>query len=195
MKTFVFDADGVICVGPSFTESLEREHQIPRATTAPFFAGPFPDCVRGVRDLKAELAGFLPAWGWQRSVDELLAFWFQREHVLCPEALGCVRELRRKGHGCVLGTNQEKYRAAYLAQEMGLAAVFDAIFPSCELGAAKPSREFFGQIQARLRQPPGNLCLIDDAERNVAAAWAAGWSAIHYRDVADLAQIEAAANS
>lgn len=193
MKTFVFDADGVICVGPSFTECLEREHQIPRARLAPFFAGPFPECIRGVRDLKEEMAECLPAWGWRGSVEELLAFWFQREHVLSPEALACVRRLRGKGHLCVLGTNQEKYRASYLAREMRLAEEFDHIFPSCELGAAKPSHEFFTGIEARLRRPPGSLCLIDDAERNVVGALAAGWSSIHYRSVADLAQIEAEA--
>jgi putative hydrolase of the HAD superfamily len=190
MKTFVFDADGVICVGGSFTESLDREYHIPRIRLAAFFAGPFPKCILGVSDLKEEIEAFLPMWGWRGSTEEFLMFWFQREHVLNSDALTCVRALRRKGHLCVLGTNQEKYRAAYLTKQMGLAEEFDHILPSCELGAVKPSQEFFVRVQAYLQQPPSNLCLIDDAEGNVGGALAAGWSSVHYRSLADIARIQ-----
>ncbi|MEJ1972059.1 MAG: HAD-IA family hydrolase [Lacunisphaera sp.] len=195
MKTFVFDADGVICVGESFSAALEARHHIPHEHLMSFFNGPFPECIRGRLDLKEVITPYLVEWGWPRSVEDLLAFWFTCEHVLCSEALACVRALTRKGHVCVLGTNQEKYRAAYLRREMRLAEEFDRIFVSCDLGAAKPAVAFFAHIQEQLQCPPRSLCLVDDSEKNVAGARAAGWHAIWYRGVASLSAIEQVANA
>ena len=189
MQTFVFDADGVICVGPSFSVCLEREHQIPRERSAPFFAGPFQECVLGRCDLKEVIAPYAHEWGWRHSVDDLLSFWFRCEHEICAQAVACVRSLRDKGHLCILATNQEKHRIEYLRRKMGLSAEFDQIFASCELGVAKPSTEFFQRIREQLNVPSGDLCLIDDSERNVAAARMSGWRALVYRGVQDLALI------
>jgi len=194
MKTFVFDADGVLCVGGPFTVALEREHQISRDRLAPFFAGPFSECLVGKRDLREVLEPYLVEWGWRQSVDEFLTFWFQREHVLCAAVLSSVRALRSKGHRCVLATNQERHRTTYLRREMGLAEEFDHVFASCELGVRKPDGAFFAGVRERLHCSASDLCLIDDAEKNVAGARAAGWRAIWYRGVEDLAAVEAEAN-
>jgi putative hydrolase of the HAD superfamily len=190
MKTFVFDADGVICVGGNFSISFAREHRIPHERLTPFFTGPFAECVLGRRDLKEVLPPYAVEWGWPGSVEDLLALWFQREHVISAKALECVRSLRKKGHVCVLGTNQEKYRANYLRREMRLAEEFDQIFASCELGVAKPSAEFFSRIQEHLKITAEDLCLIDDSERNVAAAKIAGWRSVWYRGLSDIEAIE-----
>ncbi len=189
MKTFVFDADGVLCVAGPFTAALEREHGIPAERLQPFFRSVFRECVVGTRDLKAELGPRLPGWGWRGSVEEFLQFWFAREDRLCPQVLEGVRTLRKRGHCCLLGTNQEKYRAAYLRQAMGLTGEFDGIFPSCELGHAKPSPGFFSAIEQRTGQPAAQFMLVDDNKANVHGARAADWAALHYRGVADIPQI------
>jgi len=190
MKTFVFDADGVLCVGERFSTALEKQHGIPGDRLMPFFAGPFLECIRGRRDLKEVLAPHVAEWGWRGSIDDLTAFWFRAEHVVCAEALECVRALRNHGHTCVLGTNQEKHRAAYLRHEMGLAKEFDRVFVSSEIGEAKPDRAFFRRIEEQLQVRADDLCLVDDSAQNVGAARSAGWSAIWYRDVADLAAVK-----
>jgi putative hydrolase of the HAD superfamily len=190
VKTFVFDADGVLCVGERFDLALEKRHGIPRARLAPFFSGPFSECVLGRADLKEMLAPHLSEWGWSRSVEELLGFWFQCEHVVSADVLACVRALRKKGHLCALATNQEKHRASYMRREMRLAEEFDHIFVSCELGAAKPERVFFDRVKDQLTTAAAEICLLDDSERNVIGARAAGWSAIWYRSVADLPAAE-----
>src|SRR5947199_55891 len=69
MKTFVFDADGVICVGESFSVALERKHEIPRERLASFFTEAFPGCVLGRRDLKEAIAPYAAEWGWRKSVE------------------------------------------------------------------------------------------------------------------------------
>ncbi|HTB81792.1 MAG TPA: HAD-IA family hydrolase [Opitutaceae bacterium] len=189
MEAFVFDADGVICVGANFSMALNREYGISHGHLEDFFSGPFADCIVGRRDLKKALAPFLPTWGWRFSLDEFLRFWFRQEHVVCPEALACVRNLRKRGHLCVLATNQEKYRASYLRREMGLEDEFDRVFPSCEIGAAKPSAEFFLALELHLGKPAHELCLVDDSERNVIGAEACGWRTIRYRGKADLKKL------
>src|SRR5436190_574498 len=194
MKAFVFDTDGVVCVGQSFSVALEKQHHISRDQLAAFFTGPFVECILGRRDLKKAIADYVVEWGWRGSVDDLLAFWFQQEHVLCSRALACVRALRRRGHLCVLGTNQEAHRAAYLREQMRLAEEFDWIFPSCELGVAKPALEFFRTVQERLKLRSADLCLVDDSDRNITGARTAGWSAIWYRSTADIPTIEKEAN-
>lgn len=189
MKTFVFDADGVVCVGENDSIWLERKHGIGRERLAGFFAGSFSECLIGKRDLKAELKSYLPEWGWTDSVHDFLEFWFRSEHVVCADILNCVRSLRRRGHTCVLGTNQEKYRAAYMRKDMKLEAEFDHVFASCDLGAIKPTREFFAGVLAGLKNAPQSLCLIDDSEKNVSGAVAYGWRAIRYRGREDIASI------
>ncbi len=76
-----------------------------------------------------------------------------------------------------------------------LAEEFDYVFVSCELGVAKPDRAFFGRVEKQFDPPASEICLIDDSEQNVAAAKAAGWSAIWYRGVADLSAAEKAAGT
>lgn len=181
-------------MGQRFDAALEDYYRIPRARLAPFFAGPFSECILGRRDLKEAIQDHIVEWGWQSSVDELLAFWFQCEHMVCADALACVRALRRKGHVCALGTNQEKHRAAYMRREMRLAEEFDYVFVSCELGASKPDSAFFGRVEEQLRSPTSEIFLIDDAERNIAAAKTVGWRGIWYRGVSDLAAVEKEAN-
>ena len=189
MKTFVFDADGVICIGGSFSVALERDHEIPHYRLVPFFDGPFSECLIGRSDLKEIVEPYAAEWGWRGSIEDLLAYWFECEHVICPDALACVRSLRKRGHRCVLGTNQEKYRTAYLRREMCLSDEFDHVFSSCELGAAKPSKEFFSRIQKYLGLPGTELCLIDDSEKNISGAIASGWAAVLYQSTSDIEAI------
>ena len=118
-----------------------------------------------------------------------MSYWpsgFQQENQIAQEVVDCARTLRERGHRCVLGTNQEKYRAAYLWDHMRLKEWFDGIFPSCELGAAKPSSEYFAAIQKFLGAPAACFLLIDDQGKNVTEAQAAGWDAIHFKGIEDV---------
>lgn len=193
MKAIVFDADGVVCIGGFFTAGLERIHGIPPERLRPFFTGIFRECIIGARDLKETIEPRLEGWGWRGSADDFLRFWFQQEHKVSKEVLACVRNLRKAGYACYLGTNQEKYRAAYLRTEMGLAAEFDGVFASCEVGEAKPSPDYFRALQMSLRLSPAEILLVDDTEANVLGARQAGWTAIHYQGTDDLPKVVQAA--
>ncbi|MDO4781360.1 MAG: HAD-IA family hydrolase [Candidatus Saccharibacteria bacterium] len=69
-----------------------------------------------------------------------------------------------------------------------LAACFDQIVVSGELGVAKPDMRAYLLAAQRLGEFPDDCLLIDDSPRNVAAAEAVGMAAIQYRDADDLRQ-------
>lgn len=184
---YVFDLDGVICVGPNFSAALEREYGIAPARWGHFFQGEFLNCIVGRRDLKDALRPLLPQLGWTDTVEALLEFWFTREAAVCPRALACARTLRAAGSPCFLGTNQEGHRADYVWKTMGLSEHFDALFASCHLGHAKPAPEFFAAVE-RLTGLE-RLTLIDDSARNCRSAEERGWTVFHYQGISDLNRI------
>ena len=76
-------------------------------------------------------------------------------------------------------SNQERHRAEYL-DRLDLAAIFPQRFYSCRLGLSKPDPDYFAMVQQRCELRPGQLLLIDDDQRNVDGAKAAGWHAQRY---------------
>ena len=61
-----------------------------------------------------------PLGVWKGSVNELLSIWFTGERVTNEAILRIVDELRAKGTKCYLVSDNEKYRASYVMNEMGL---------------------------------------------------------------------------
>lgn len=69
-----------------------------------------------------------------------------------------------------------------------LAACFDQIMVSGELGVAKPDMRAYLMAAQRLGEFPDDCLLVDDSPRNVAAAQDVGMMAVQYRGVDDLRQ-------
>lgn len=59
-------------------------------------------------------------------------------------------------------------------------ALFDPIVFSYELGATKPNPEVFARMESLTAHNGSEILLIDDSQKNVAAATSADWQAIHY---------------
>jgi putative hydrolase of the HAD superfamily len=187
MTALVFDLDGVLCRSGYFTAPLERQFGIRRSRWGDFFTAVMPACIVGRLDLKDELARYLPQLGWSGTVDELLQFWFKSEEAVCPDLSAFVAQQRRQGTRCYIATNQERHRASYISTVMGLERSFDRLFYSCELRAAKPSRDFFEKVYREIAAP--DVCLIDDSAENVRAAESLGWRTVHYRGPQDIGRI------
>jgi putative hydrolase of the HAD superfamily len=189
-KNIVFDADGVICTGGMFTEHLEREHGIKSVQLDSFFKENFPFCILGQKDLRSEIAPILNGIGWTYDVDRFLDFWFRSESVVDARVLGVVASLRTRGVRCFLGTNQEQNRLAYMRRNMEFDQVFDHVFASCELGAAKPASDYFTRVAEKISSRAEDILLIDDSIKNVEGARSVGWNAIHYKHFDDLAFLQ-----
>jgi putative hydrolase of the HAD superfamily len=189
ISTILFDVDGVLVVSESFSVTLARDYQITPEMTAPFFRGPFEQCLVGKADLKAEIASHLPQWGWRGSVEAFLDLWFSSSQQIDAALLAAAQRLRQQGIRCYLATNQERYRTEYLLTQMGLAAQFDGCFSSAHLGYTKDHPAFF---QAVLRALPGtrasDILFWDDSPANVETARAAGLRAELYTSFASFEQ-------
>lgn len=148
ISTILFDVDGVLVVSEPFSATLAREYGITMEMTAPFFRGPFGQCLIGKADLKAEIASYLPMWGWRGSVDEFLGIWFTSGQQIDDALLTTVQRLRQQGIRCCLATNQERYRTEYLLTRMELAEQFDGCFSSAYIGYLKDHPAFFQTVCA-----------------------------------------------
>ena len=182
IKAILFDADGVVIKRHKyFSERLAEEFSVAREKTMPFFRGVFVQCVLGRADLKEEVAKYLYDWKWKRTVDELLEYWFSGEREVDTKLLKYIDEIRTSGIHCYLVTDQEKYRAEYILNAMGLGEHFDGAFFSCGLGYRKSDREFFEEVLKKISNvEPGEVLYFDDDEKNIAVAGAVEISAKLY---------------
>ena len=116
IKIFLFDADGVVII-PSerFSDRFSREFNVDyEEKIPPFFENDFEPCLTGRADLKEIIKPYLKRWGWKKSVDELLEYWFENENHIDERVIEVIKKLRAIGIKCYLATNQEKYRTQYL---------------------------------------------------------------------------------
>jgi putative hydrolase of the HAD superfamily len=179
-RALVFDADGVLIEPWGFADALENLHGISRDSTADFFAGPFQTCLAGGASLANVLLPYLSRWGWRESTDSFIALWLKADDRPVVDVFKAIEAVRRPGDICCVASNQERVRAAYIANEMGFASRFDRLYFSCALGAIKPKHAFYQKVQDDLGIASEHILFWDDSHQNVDAAAAFGWNAYVY---------------
>ena len=185
IKIILFDVDGVLVDGELFSRHLARDHGITLEMTRPFFAGPFSECLVGLADLKQVLPDYVREWGWQRSIDDFLSYWFSK-HSINEPLLHIIQQLRQQGIRCYLATNQEHYRTAYILNEMGFAQKFEGIFSSAHVGQVKSQPAFFEHVLRKLNGIAAHEILFwDDSAPNIVTARQSGLQAEIYTTFAD----------
>ncbi len=187
VKIIIFDIDGVLINGKRFSDILEHDYKISKEKTLPFFTGAFQQCLTGNADLREEIAPFLKEWGWEKTVDDFLWYWFTAEQNVDREIFAYVEVLKSKGIHVYVASNNEKYRTAYLWNELGLSKVFAELFSSAHIGHLKHQPKFFERMMKKL--PEGTqkdeILLWDDTKENIETAQAFGLKAEHYTDFAN----------
>jgi FMN phosphatase YigB (HAD superfamily) len=184
VKIILFDVDGVlISQDERFSAKFSREFNIPLEKLNKFFTDDFPAAALGKADLIKIVKNHLADWGWDKSAEELLYYWVSSENYLDIDMIRSVVELKARGVKCGVVSNQEKYRAAYLSEEMGLGELMDFQFYSCDLGSFKSSREFWNLVYRELAPFAKSEILIwDDKNSAVASAREFGFKAELYTD-------------
>jgi putative hydrolase of the HAD superfamily len=143
--------------------------------------------------------------GWMAEVAEALAVrtgepvsaraavdeWSAYRGEVDPEVLAFVRQVRAAGVPVGLATNATDLLDADLAM-LGLTGEVDLVFNSAVLGAHKPTKEYFHRVCVALEMPPNRVLLIDDTDRFVRGARAAGLAAYRWSGPADLLYLRAA---
>jgi putative hydrolase of the HAD superfamily len=173
-KTILFDFDGILFHADGyFSTYYEKSAGLSAGTLQPFFEHEFPLCLLGTADLKELLAPHLPTWQWHDGVEAFLAQWFAYG-TLDTEMLYRVKALKQRGVRVYLVSNQEKYRAAYIREVLGMEQLFDDCFFSGEMGIAKPDPAFFESVLAQTKSVPEHTLFIDDDPDNIAGAQSVG---------------------
>lgn len=189
LDAVVFDFDGVINRnydegGFRWSRDVQRDFGIcPKTLSQRLFGEAFKAVIVGEVDLADAVAPILADLGCTASAVDFLAYWFDRDIALCAPTLALMARVRAAGVPCVIGTNNERRRAAYIWETAGMSAHADAIYASGVLGKAKPAAAFFAHIADDLgAADPARLLLIDDMPKNVSGARAVGWQAMLYGD-------------
>jgi putative hydrolase of the HAD superfamily len=115
----------------------------------------------------------------------------RHDSAVVPQVLAFVREMRRSGVPVALATNATDDPDRELAA-LGLAEEFDAVASPARLGVHKPAREYFDAACAALDTPPERCLFVDDEDRNVRGARAAGLRAYRYTGPDDFRYLRAA---
>lgn len=185
IKAIIFDTDGMVATPEPWSKQLARDFGITKEQTDPFFQHEFQQCLVGKADLMVELNKYLGGWGWKDGIDEFLRRWFESEHQLDERVVRSAQDLRKKGFACYLATNQEQYRTNYIREQMGLGAVFDAVFSSAEIGFKKPEADFFAAILPKMVVDKSEVYFWDDTPANITGAQQFGFKAKLYTSYAD----------
>lgn len=186
IQTLLFDVDGVIVTGEPWGQELAQSYGITEEMRRPFFRKAFQPCLVGKADLKEVLAPYLAQWGWPYSTEAFLDYWFCRQRTIDGRLLRAVQQLRQRSIPCYIATQQERYRTAYIQNEMGLASLFDGMFSSVDLGTMKSDPAFFTTILRELDGYQAEEVLFwDDTPRNVTIAQSVGIQAELYSNFAD----------
>jgi putative hydrolase of the HAD superfamily len=192
------DLDGVLRRwDPEVTASVERRFGLPPdvlldtamrwALLQPAITGrkTHGEWVAGVADALAV------ATGDPDRARAAVAEWQLYRGAVDDDVLAFVREVRAAGIRVGLATNATDALDADLLQ-LGLAGEVDVVANSSVYGVHKPTREYFEQACAALGTPPARVLFVDDSDRFVRGARAAGLSAYRWNGPQDLPYLRAA---
>ena len=185
VKCVFFDADGVVINFEYFTVKLEKKYGISHEKVQPFFNEKFNDCLIGKKDLKKEIQPHLKEWGWKKSADEFLEFWFKTEDRPNAKMISYIKKLHDQNIKTILATNQEKYRTKFMTKKMKFNEVFHEIISSADAKSKKPQQEFFSFIYKEIKQKyhfkKEDVVFWDDIEKNVTAGNEFGFQSFQYK--------------
>jgi putative hydrolase of the HAD superfamily len=135
-----------------------------------------------------------PAAGGVTQASMAVEEWQADRGVVVPEVVELVRGVRAAGIPVGLATNATDRLDADL-DLLGLVAAFDAVINSSVIGAPKPSAEYFEAACLAVRREPARCLFVDDDDRNVRGARAAGLAAVRWSGTADIRYVRAALGS
>lgn len=101
--------------------------------------------------------------------------------VLNPPMVALLKRLRGIGKRVVCGSNTFAPHWDILT-DMGFLELFDAVYPSHEMGMSKPARQYFQFILDHEGMTAAQTFFVDDYAENIEAAEKLGISTLHYVD-------------
>jgi putative hydrolase of the HAD superfamily len=148
------------------------------------------------------VAGELTDAQWMAAVAERLplapdraaaavAEWQRHRGEVDSDVLAFVRHVRAAGRPVGLATNATDRLRDDLAT-LGLTGELDVVVSSWEIGIHKPAPEFFARASAAVELEPPWVLFVDDDDRAVRGARAAGMPAFRWTSPQDLPYLQGA---
>ncbi|MBP9798450.1 HAD-IA family hydrolase [Candidatus Woesebacteria bacterium] len=172
----LFDADGVV-IAPRekfFTDRLVEECGVSPEDSMDFVKEFLMPSMTDKVDLREELPALLTKWEINKSVDEIFEFWWSGETKIDYSVLNIVDQLKHSGVKTYLASDQEKNKAGYIMNTLGLIEHFDGAFLSFEMGFQKHDEGYWKKLLESLRVEPSRIIFWDDDQKNVDNAAAVG---------------------
>ncbi len=136
-------------------------------------------------------AGMVREWTLPIAADEFLHTFLSWPRGLYPGAEALVAGLAgRVRRACFSNTNELHWNRQHDAEK--LAALFDVVFVSHQMGLVKPDREAFEHVVSELGCPAGEILFLDDNQINVEGALAVGLDAHRVAGIEGAQQVLAA---
>ena len=182
-STVVFDLGGVLIDwDPRRAYRLmggaedEIDHFLEHVATSEwnhqFDAGrPFADGIAERTERFPEHAAWIEAW-WSRWPDMLVG--------PKDDTVAVLRDLRGRGGPLYALTNWSAETFPIARERFDFLEWFDGIVVSGEVGVAKPDPAIYRRLTSDFGVDPADAVFIDDVERNVEAARAAGLHGVHF---------------
>jgi putative hydrolase of the HAD superfamily len=183
------DLDGVLRRwDPAIPLAIEERYGLPPGTLrrTAFAPSRLVPALTGQASRAEWMAGVAEALGEPQAVAE----WESYRGEVDADVLGFVREVRAAGIPAGLATNATDQLDADL-EHLGLTGEFDVVVNSWTIGFTKPAASYFVAACTSLRVPSPRCLLVDDSERYVRGARAAGLSAYRWTGPADLPYLRA----
>jgi putative hydrolase of the HAD superfamily len=108
------------------------------------------------------------------------------------ELFAHFRALHARGVRFAMLTNNVREWEPHWRSKLPIDEIFETVVDSGFVGVRKPDPEIYGIVLERLDLPAEACAFVDDLERNVDAARALGFHAVHFRDTAQvIAELDA----
>jgi HAD superfamily hydrolase (TIGR01509 family) len=118
--------------------------------------------------------------------DQVLRLWHGREVKLNVPLMALMKEMKNQGWKNAIASNQDKDRAGILRRFLPVEEIVDAWAFSCELGAAKPMKEFYEALREKVALDGAMYVMIDDVVANLKVPNDLGWGTHHYKNLPGL---------
>lgn len=178
IKIILFDVDNVLIRPPHYYSAELRKQgykNAEEALTTFFTKGDYRKCSEGKADELKLIIPYLQKFGWKKGAEEyfLEQFQFEAKYV-DKDLLSTIKKLKKQNTQCYLATDQTKYRAEYILNDMGFKNIFDKHFLSYSIGYRKCHGEFWEYVLKELKKSEkitaGEIAYFDNAQPNVDAA-------------------------
>ena len=184
IKGLIFDYGGVLWdMRWDVSTELARSHGLDeRAVVETLYANDtWRDIEIGIGDREAWLreshAALETLAG--RALPPLHQHWRAEQRWIAPN-IDLIRRLRPLYRTAVLSNADHTLRARF-ESAAGILDLFDDFVCSADVGMAKPDPRIYALSAQRLGLPPEECAFIDDLDRNIEAARAAGMHGVHFR--------------